>query len=51
LVAQALEDGLLINVTADRVVRLLPPLILRQAEAVQLVEVLSALIRRFLSTR
>jgi acetylornithine/N-succinyldiaminopimelate aminotransferase len=51
LVVQALDDGLLINVTADRVVRLLPPLILRQAEAVQLVEVLSALIRRFLSPR
>ena len=30
LVGQALEAGLLINVTADRVIRLLPPLILEQ---------------------
>jgi acetylornithine aminotransferase len=50
LVGQALEAGLLINVTAERVVRLLPPLILQQAEAELLVSELTALIRRFLST-
>lgn len=51
LVAMALEDGLLINVTAERVVRLLPPLILREPEAARLADGLSALIRRFLATR
>ncbi|MEY2631386.1 MAG: hypothetical protein RIR00_40 [Pseudomonadota bacterium] len=49
LVTQALEDGLLINVTADKVVRLLPPLIFRSAEAEELVEKLARLIRNFLS--
>ena len=49
LVQRALEAGLLINVTADKVVRLLPPLILSLAEAGQLVERLSTLIRNFLS--
>ena len=33
LVARALEAGLLINVTADTVVRLLPPLILSREQA------------------
>ncbi|AHF04950.1 acetylornithine aminotransferase [Marichromatium purpuratum 984] len=50
LVGQALEAGLLINVTAERVIRLLPPLILQQAEAEQLVETLTGLVRRFLET-
>ncbi len=49
LVTQALENGLLINVTADRVVRLLPPLILEDAQADQLLNVLSDLIKRFLA--
>jgi acetylornithine aminotransferase len=49
LVTRALEQGLLINVTADSVVRLLPPLIMSDKEAVNLVEVLSALIRDFLA--
>jgi acetylornithine/N-succinyldiaminopimelate aminotransferase len=49
LVQRALEAGLLINVTADKVVRLLPPLILSLDEARELVERLSALIRSFLS--
>ena len=49
LVGQALSKGLLINVTADKVVRLLPPLILSDAEADQLVEQLSTLIRDFLA--
>jgi len=48
LVQRALDAGLLINVTADRVVRLLPPLIISEAEARQLVERLSALIVEFL---
>ncbi|MFB1486909.1 MULTISPECIES: aspartate aminotransferase family protein [unclassified Thiocapsa] len=49
LVGQALEAGLLINVTADRVIRLLPPLILARSEADQLLEGLTALIKRWLS--
>ena len=48
LVKQALDAGLLINVTAERVIRLLPPLILEQAEADLLLRELSELIRRFL---
>ena len=37
LVGKALEKGLLINVTAERVVRLLPPLIISDEEAEQIV--------------
>jgi acetylornithine aminotransferase len=48
LVKQALAKGLLINVTADSVIRLLPPLILSQAEAQQLVDGLTPLIKDFL---
>lgn len=48
LVKRGLEAGLLINVTADTVVRLLPPLILRNGEAQLLVERLAELIRSFL---
>jgi acetylornithine aminotransferase len=48
LVGQALAAGLLINVTADTVVRLLPPLIINQEEAQQLVDILVPLIRKFL---
>jgi acetylornithine aminotransferase len=49
LVKQALAQGLLINVTAERVIRLLPPLIINDAEAQQLVEQLTTLIRSFVS--
>lgn len=49
LVTIALADGLLINVTANNVVRLLPPLVMSDSEATQLVEQLSTLIRDFLS--
>jgi acetylornithine aminotransferase len=49
LVTQALEAGLLINVTAERVVRLLPPLTFTEADSAALVEALAPLIRRFLS--
>lgn len=48
LVGQALAAGLLINVTADKVVRLLPPLIYTDAESRQLVEMLATLLRKFL---
>lgn len=44
LTAKAAERGLLINVTAGRVIRLLPPLILSDDEAAQLVAKICALI-------
>ncbi|HWQ94645.1 MAG TPA: acetylornithine transaminase [Gammaproteobacteria bacterium] len=47
LVGQALSQGLLINVTAERVVRLLPPLILTDSEADQIIEGVSSLIHAF----
>lgn len=49
LVKRGLEQGLLINVTADSVVRLLPPLIINRDEASQLVEMLGKLIKEFLA--
>lgn len=49
LVKQALAAKLLINVTADKVVRLLPPLVMSQGEAQQLVDRLVPLIKAFLS--
>ena len=50
LMHQALGQGLLINVTAGQVIRLLPPLILSDAEANQLVTRLSQLIHTFCAT-
>lgn len=47
LVRMALDKGLLINVTADKVVRLLPPLILSDEEADQIVSKVSELIIAF----
>jgi acetylornithine aminotransferase len=49
LVKAALEAGLLINVTADKVIRLVPPLIINRSEADFLVLTLSQLIRTFLA--
>lgn len=48
IVKLALTEGLLINVTVDTVIRLLPPLIMEKTEAQLLVEKLSALINQFL---
>ncbi len=48
LMQRALDIGLLINVTAGQVVRLLPPLILSDAEAEQIVAAVSQLIQDFL---
>ncbi len=48
LVTQALEQGLLINVTAEKVIRLLPPLIMSDEEADHLVNALTTLIKSFL---
>ncbi len=49
LALRALEAGLLINVTRDRVIRLLPPLVLSRAEADRIVDILAPLIRQFLA--
>ncbi len=49
LVTRALAAGALINVTAERVVRLLPPLVFTPSDAQALVAILAPLIRDFLS--
>jgi acetylornithine aminotransferase len=49
LTARAAEAGLLISVTADNVVRLLPPLIMNQGEADEVVALLAPLIKGFLA--
>ncbi len=47
LVARAADKGLLINVTAGNVIRLLPPLVFSDAQAAQLVDILVPLIKAF----
>lgn len=49
LVGTALNEGLLINVTAERVIRLLPPLITTEKQAGMIIEHVSTLITDFLS--
>jgi acetylornithine aminotransferase len=49
LVGRALERGLLLNVTADKVVRLLPPLVLTDAQVDAMVSGVAALVRDFLA--
>ena len=49
LVGLALEAGLLINVTSDKVIRLLPSLVMNEAEAGMLVSLLAPLVRAFLA--
>ncbi|THF66493.1 aspartate aminotransferase family protein [Pseudothauera nasutitermitis] len=49
LVGKALEAGVLINVTAERVVRLLPPLIFSKDDAQALVSLLAPVVRDFLA--
>ena len=51
LVKLALEQGLIINVTADSVVRLLPPLVMKRDEAQQVVDMLAPLIKDFLAQK
>ncbi|SEB07808.1 acetylornithine aminotransferase [Thiothrix caldifontis] len=48
LVKQALERGMLINVTAGNVIRLLPPLIITDAQADQIITMVSELVQAFL---
>ena len=49
LLGRAAEAGLMISVTAERVIRLVPPLILSHDEAAQMVAILCPLIRAFLA--
>ena len=49
LMQRALDAGLLISVTADSVVRLLPPLIMTEAEADEVMAILVPLIKNFLA--
>lgn len=51
LVKEALATKLLINVTSERVVRLLPALVITQTEAEQIVDTTSSIIDRFLTTQ
>jgi len=48
LVLQGLNHNILINVTADKVVRLLPPLIINDDEANQIVTIVTELVKQFL---
>jgi len=48
LVKNALSEHLLINVTAEKVIRLLPPLIINQQEADMIVDKVSSLVEAFL---
>ena len=50
LLGRAAEAGLMISVTADRVVRLLPPLVMSVSEAQQVLAILCPLIKDFLAT-
>ncbi|MBC7601654.1 MAG: aspartate aminotransferase family protein [Ramlibacter sp.] len=49
LTQQAADAGLLISVTADTVIRLVPPLILTEAEADEIVAILAPLVKAFLA--
>jgi acetylornithine/N-succinyldiaminopimelate aminotransferase len=50
LLRQACEAGLLLSVTADKVIRLVPPLILTTAEADEIVAILAPLVKAFLKS-
>ena len=49
ILTRAMQAGLLLSVTADSVIRLVPPLILSQAEADEIVALLVPVIKAFLS--
>jgi acetylornithine/N-succinyldiaminopimelate aminotransferase len=51
LVRQALDAGLVINVTADNVIRMLPPLVMNEAEARELLNRLVPVLEAFLQKR
>ncbi|HET8693735.1 MAG TPA: aspartate aminotransferase family protein [Aquabacterium sp.] len=49
ILTRAMEAGLLLSVTADKVIRLLPPLIFTTEQADETVAILAPLVRQFLS--
>ncbi len=49
LVGQAADAGLLISVTADKVIRMVPPLIISKSEAQEIIDVLVPLVKAFLA--
>ena len=50
LVGQCADNGLLVSVTADTVIRLLPPLIMTSAEADQVADILCPLVKQLLAS-
>lgn len=50
LVKRALERKLLINVTSDKVIRLLPALVMQQHEAEQVIDITCSIIKEFLNS-
>jgi len=51
LLGRAADAGLMLSVTADRVIRLVPPLILSHDEAMQIATILCPLIKAFLDQK
>jgi acetylornithine/N-succinyldiaminopimelate aminotransferase len=49
IVKRALAAGLVTNVTADKVIRILPPLVISEPEAKELVSILAAVVKSFLA--
>jgi acetylornithine aminotransferase len=49
IVRRALAKGLVTNVTADTVIRLVPPLIYQEAQSRELVSILAPLVKDFLA--
>ena len=49
VVKRCLDAGLVVNVTAEKVVRILPPLIIDEAQARQIAQVLSGVVKAFLA--
>jgi acetylornithine aminotransferase len=50
IMTQALQAGLLLSVTADSVIRLVPPLIITEAEADEIASILVPIIQKFLAS-
>ncbi len=51
LMGQCAQNGLLLSVTADKVIRLVPPLIMTTAEADEIIAILCPLVKKFLSEK
>jgi acetylornithine aminotransferase len=49
IVKRCLDAGLVTNVTADKVIRILPPLVIDEAQARQVAEILSGVVKAFLA--